>query len=86
MEKANSALKKLTRFCDVMDKTITSLTSVLLFLMFLLAVIAIFFRYVAQAPLVWSADILVPAFVWMSLLGISVAARIFESRDYRFFH
>ena len=25
--------------------------------------------------LVWSADILVPAFVWMTLLGISVAAR-----------
>jgi len=68
-------MRKLNRLCDVMDRTITSFTSVLLFLMFLLAVIAIFFRYVLQAPLVWSADILVPAFVWMTLLGISVAAR-----------
>ncbi len=75
MEKAIPALKKLTRFCDVMDQAVVSFTSVLLFLMFLLAVIAIFFRYVLQAPLVWSADILVPAFVWMSLLGISVGAR-----------
>jgi len=75
MEKANLALKKLTRFCDVTDRTITSFTCVLLFLMFLLAVIAIFFRYVVGSALVWSADILVPAFVWMSLLGISVGAR-----------
>ena len=43
--------------------------------MFLLAVIAIFFRYVVGSALVWSADILVPAFVWTTLLGISVAAR-----------
>jgi TRAP-type C4-dicarboxylate transport system permease small subunit len=75
MKTAVLALRKLTRFCDVMDKTITSFTTVLLFLMFLLAVIAIFFRYVLQSALVWSADVLVPSFVWVSLLGISIAAR-----------
>ena len=75
MEKAVPVLKKLTRFCDVMDQTVVSFTSLLLFLMFLLAVIAIFFRYVLQNPLVWSSDILVPSFVWMALLGISIAAR-----------
>ena len=75
MKKATLVLKKLTGFCDVMDKTILSFTSVLLFLMFLLAIIAIFFRYVLQNPLVWSSDILVPSFVWVALLGISVAAR-----------
>jgi TRAP-type C4-dicarboxylate transport system permease small subunit len=75
MKKAVLALKKLSRFCDVIDKAIVSFTSLLLFLMFLLAVIAIFFRYVLGNPLVWSSDILVPSFVWVALLGISVAAR-----------
>jgi TRAP-type transport system small permease protein len=75
MKKAIRVLKKLTGLCDVMDKTIVSFTSALLFLMFILAVIAIFFRYVLQNPLVWSSDILVPSFVWVALLGISVAAR-----------
>ena len=75
MKEAILVLKRLTRICDVMDKTIVSFTSMLLFLMFLLAVIAIFFRYVLQNPLVWSSDILVPSFVWVALLGISVAAR-----------
>jgi TRAP-type C4-dicarboxylate transport system permease small subunit len=75
MEKAVPVLKRLSRFCDVMDKMVVSFTSLLLFLMFLLAVIAIFFRYVLQNPLVWSSDILVPCFVWVALLGISVAAR-----------
>jgi len=75
MKKTILVLKNLTRVCDVMDKTVVSFTSLLLFLMFLLAVITIFFRYVLENPLVWSSDILVPSFVWMALLGISVAAR-----------
>jgi len=75
MDKAVPVLKKLTRLCDVLDKAIVSFTSVLLFFMFVLAVLTVFFRYVVHHPLVWSSDILVPSFVWMSLLGISVAAR-----------
>ena len=43
--------------------------------MLLLSVIAIFFRYVLGNALAWTSDILLPAFVWMALLGISIAAR-----------
>ncbi len=75
MDKAIPVLIKLTHLCDVIDRAIVSFTSALLFLMFVLAVLAVFFRYVLQNPIIWASDILIPSFVWMSLLGISVAAR-----------
>jgi TRAP-type C4-dicarboxylate transport system permease small subunit len=75
METAARGLNKLTRFCDWINKTIVSFTSLLLFLMLLLSVTSIFFRYVLENALTWTSDILIPAFVWMALLGISVAAR-----------
>lgn len=67
--------EKLTRLCDLLNKTTTFIASWLLFLMFLFSCVVIFYRYAVENPLSWSSDILMPAFVWMSMLGISVGSR-----------
>ncbi|RJQ57483.1 MAG: TRAP transporter small permease subunit [Desulfobacteraceae bacterium] len=67
--------RKLSSLCDSINKCVVNISAVLLFLMLIFSVIAIFFRYFLGNPLAWAEDILLPAFVWMSLLGISIAFR-----------
>lgn len=71
-----SSTSFLTRFCDWLNRQITGITAIVLFLMLMLSGSAVFFRYVLGDALNWMEDIILPAFVWMALLGISVAFRM----------
>lgn len=66
----------LTRFCDWLNRQISALTAAILFFMLILAGSAVFFRYVLGDALNWMEDVILPAFVWMALLGTSIAFRI----------
>lgn len=66
----------LTRFCDWLNRQIANLTAILLFSMLIFSACAVFFRYVMGDALNWASDIILPAFVWMALLGTSIAYRL----------
>jgi TRAP-type C4-dicarboxylate transport system permease small subunit len=66
----------LTRFCDWLNRQISALTAIILFFMLILAGSAVFFRYVLGDALNWMEDVILPAFVWMGLLGTSIAFRL----------
>ena len=66
----------LTRFCDWLNRQISVVTAIILFLMLLLSGSAVFFRYVLGDALNWMEDVILPAFVWMALLGTSIAFRM----------
>ena len=71
-----SATVFLTRFCDWLNRQISTLTAIILFFMLILAGSAVFFRYVLGDALNWMEDVILPAFVWMGLLGTSIAFRL----------
>ena len=75
MKRTAQISKKLTQLCDGLNETTMFISAWLLFLMFLFSCVVIFFRYALANPISWSSDILMPAFVWMSMLGISVGSR-----------
>jgi TRAP-type C4-dicarboxylate transport system permease small subunit len=66
---------KLTQVCDWINRLLVALTAILLFVMLIFSGVAIFSRYVLAAPLVWAGDIILAGFVWLCLLGISIAYR-----------
>jgi len=75
MKKTVLISKNLTRLCDRLNEATMFISSWLLFLMFLFSCVVIFFRYALANPISWSSDILMPAFVWTSMLGISIGVR-----------
>jgi len=64
-----------TRFCDWLNRQVALLCAVILFAMLIFSAFAVFFRYVMGDAINWAEDVLLPAFVWVSLLGISIAFR-----------
>lgn len=70
-----NTLKKFSGFCDWLNRQVISLSAIVLFAMLIFSAFAVFFRYVMGDALNWAEDILLPAFVWVSLLGVSVAFR-----------
>lgn len=68
-------LNSLSSFCTWINHKVVHLTAVLLFLMLIFSVIAIFYRYVLNNSITWAEDVLLPCFVWVGLLGISIAFR-----------
>lgn len=68
-------IDSLSSFCSWINRKVIILTAVLLFLMMMFSVIAIFFRYVLANSITWAEDVLLPAFVWVGLLGISIGFR-----------
>lgn len=71
-----SSTSFLTRFCDWLNRQIAIVTAVILLLMLMLSGGAVFFRYVLGDALNWMENVILPAFVWMALLGTSIAFRI----------
>jgi len=69
------ALLQFSRFCDWLNRQITSLSALILFTMLIFSAFAVFFRYIMGDALNWAEDVLLPAFVWVSLLGTSIAFR-----------
>ena len=65
----------LSSFCTWINQKVIGLTAILLFLMLIFSIIAIFWRYVLNNSITWAEDVLLPCFVWVGLLGISVAFR-----------
>jgi len=65
----------LSSFCNWINQKIIGITAILLFLMLIFSIIAIFFRYVLNNSITWAEDVLLPCFVWVGLLGISIAFR-----------
>ena len=62
-------------FCDWLNRQVALLTALLLFAMLIFSSFAVFFRYVMGDAINWAEDVLLPAFVWVSLLGVSIAFR-----------
>ncbi|WP_029915604.1 TRAP transporter small permease [Pelobacter seleniigenes] len=69
------ALLKFSEFCDGLNRQIARLSAFILFAMLIFSSFAVFFRYIMGDALNWAEDVLLPAFVWVSLLGTSVAFR-----------
>jgi len=65
----------LSSFCTWINQKVIGLTAILLFLMLIFSIIAIFWRYVLNNSITWAEDVLLPCFVWVGLLGISIAFR-----------
>ncbi len=64
-----------TNFCNWLNRQVAWLTALILFAMLIFSAFAVFFRYIMGNAINWSEDVLLPAFVWVSLLGISIAFR-----------
>jgi TRAP-type C4-dicarboxylate transport system permease small subunit len=68
-------INSLSSFCTWINQKIIDLTAILLFLMLIFSIIAIFYRYVLNNSITWAEDVLLPCFVWVGMLGISIAFR-----------
>jgi len=68
-------IDSMSSICSWINRKVIILTAVVLFLMMMFSVIAIFFRYVLANSITWAEDVLLPAFVWVGLLGISIGFR-----------
>jgi TRAP-type C4-dicarboxylate transport system permease small subunit len=75
MNKQISNLDKLNLFCNWLNEKVTLAASAILFFMLVLAGITIFWRYVLNRPLIWGGDILLSSFIYVCLLGASIAFR-----------
>jgi len=75
-KEAFSIMLFLTRFCDWINNQVARLTASVLFLMLIFSACAIFFRYVMGNAINWAEDVILPAFVWVALLGTTVAFRV----------
>lgn len=68
-------LNHFTQFCDRLNRQVANFTAIILFAMLIFSACAVFFRYAMGDAINWAEDILLPAFVWETLLGISIAFR-----------
>lgn len=71
----NLSRGSLSSVCNWINRKVITLTAVLLFLMMIFAGAAVFWRYVLADSITWAEDVLLPCFVWVALLGISIAFR-----------
>lgn len=71
----NQLIDGLSSVCSWVNRKVIHLTAILLFLMLIFSVVAIFYRYVLANSITWAEDVLLPSFVWVGLLGISIAFR-----------
>jgi len=71
----NQLTDSLSSVCNWINRKVINLTAILLFLMMIFSVVAIFFRYALANSITWAEDVLLPSFVWVGLLGISIAFR-----------
>lgn len=75
MKKQVSHLDKMNLFCNWLNEKVTLIAEAILFFMLVMAGITIFMRYVVNRPMVGGGDILLSSFVWLCLLGASIAFR-----------
>jgi TRAP-type C4-dicarboxylate transport system permease small subunit len=71
----NQLTDGLSSVCNWINRKVINLTAILLFLMMIFSVVAIFCRYALSNSITWAEDVLLPSFVWVGLLGISIAFR-----------
>lgn len=71
----NQMTDSLSSVCNWINRKVINLTAILLFLMMIFTVVAIFYRYVLANSITWAEDVLLPSFVWVGLLGISIGFR-----------
>ena len=63
----------MTRLLDFLEKTLLGVTSAMFLFIVIVTLLQVFFRYILNDALSWSAELTKIVFVWMTFLGSAVA-------------